>query len=141
MGKFILFFYIVLFICLSTNAQKITINGFVEDKETGERLIGATIYNSKTGKGTITNSFGFYSITLNKSDTIYPTASFVGYNSKKNILSPVNDTIVNFYLIQANYIDEVIISGERYKNIEKTVSMSTVQIPIKQINSLPSLMG
>jgi hypothetical protein len=141
MGKFVLFFYIAMFICLSTNAQKITINGFVEDKETGERLIGTSIYDQETGKGTITNSFGFYSITLNKSVNIHLTASFVGYNSKKNILSPVNDTTVNFYLIQENYIDEVIISGEKFKSIEKTASMSTVEIPINQINSLPSLMG
>jgi len=139
--KFYICFYLIIYICQIIDAQKVTISGFVEDKETGERLTGASIYNSKSTIGTISNSYGFYSITFIKADTINLIASFVGYKKIQNILSPSHDTTINFYLIQENYINEVTISRQNYKKIERTNFMSTIEIPIKQINSLPALMG
>ena len=63
-------------------AQTYTISGYVEDEETGEKLLGATIYDSKSGKGTTANSYGFYSITLAQ-DTVNLRISFVGFVSDK----------------------------------------------------------
>jgi len=40
-----------------------TISGYLEDKESGERLIGAHVYALKHGKGTTSNEYGFYSLT------------------------------------------------------------------------------
>ena len=45
-------------------AQKKTISGYVSDGKTQEKIIGAIIYDAKTKLGTITNNFGFYSLTL-----------------------------------------------------------------------------
>ena len=41
-----------------------TLNGYVNDAETGEVLIGATVYVNELNSGTTTNSYGFYSLTL-----------------------------------------------------------------------------
>jgi len=41
-----------------------TISGFLRDSLSGESLIGATIYIPGLQKGTVTNNYGFYSITL-----------------------------------------------------------------------------
>ena len=46
--------------------NNITISGYVDEAESGEKLIGATIYDLKSGKGTITNDYGFFSLTLPK---------------------------------------------------------------------------
>ena len=56
-----------------------TINGYVKDRETGESLIGASVYNPLTNRGTITNEFGFYSLTMpeGKQTVNY---SYVGFN-------------------------------------------------------------
>ena len=43
-------------------SQKFTISGFVSDKETGEKLIGANVYDANTYKGTVANNYGFYSL-------------------------------------------------------------------------------
>ena len=51
-------------------AQKVTINGYIRDRETKEALIGANIYDAKLQKGTTSNQYGFYSITLPVSDTL-----------------------------------------------------------------------
>ena len=53
---------LLLLFSVSTFAQKVTINGYVQDAKTGEKLIGATVYNEQTKKGAITNNYGFFSI-------------------------------------------------------------------------------
>jgi hypothetical protein len=46
------------------NAQeKYTISGVVSDINSGETLLGATVYISGTSIGAVTNQYGFYSIT------------------------------------------------------------------------------
>lgn len=39
--------------------QRFTISGFVEDAETGERLVAANVFDRKLGKGIETNQYGF----------------------------------------------------------------------------------
>ena len=48
--------------CFSQNSY--TISGYVQDNESGENLIGVSIYDKATFKGTSTNQYGFYSLTL-----------------------------------------------------------------------------
>jgi len=57
-----------------------TISGYVQENESGENLIGVSIYDKNTFKGTVTNQYGFYSLTLEegKYDIIY---SFIGLES------------------------------------------------------------
>jgi hypothetical protein len=40
----------------------------VREKATGEELIGAGVMITELTKGTITNAYGFYAITLDKGD-------------------------------------------------------------------------
>ena len=59
-------FYLLLF-CLVYQfgySQKYTISGYVKDAGNGEELIGVTVLVVGTGSGTVTNGYGFYSITL-----------------------------------------------------------------------------
>ena len=61
--------FINCFICYSqykdiSRKKVYTISGFIEDSETGERLIGAAVSVNELKTGSITNSYGFYSITL-----------------------------------------------------------------------------
>ena len=41
-----------------------TISGYIKDAQTGEEVIGATVYVKEIQNGSATNSYGFYSITL-----------------------------------------------------------------------------
>ncbi len=47
-------------------AQKRTVSGYVMDAASKETLIGATIIDKNSGKGCATNSYGFYTLTLNQ---------------------------------------------------------------------------
>ena len=43
-----------------------TISGYIKEKESGERLAYATVFESRSQTGISSNEFGFYSITLPK---------------------------------------------------------------------------
>jgi len=59
--------------------EKFTISGYIKDKKTGEYLPGASVYIPNSNIGTISNSYGFYSLTLPKGN--YQLAySYIGYN-------------------------------------------------------------
>ena len=45
-------------------AQHYTISGYVTDAAAEETMIGATLYDHAHGNGTVTNTYGFYSLTL-----------------------------------------------------------------------------
>ncbi len=59
-------------------SNKYTISGYIRDIETGEELIGATISIDSTNQGIVSNSYGFYSITI-QSGINSINYSFVGY--------------------------------------------------------------
>ena len=61
----VLAFFVLSFISFSVTAQsKFTLNGYIRDSATGESVIGATISVVGQQQATISNSYGFFSITL-----------------------------------------------------------------------------
>ncbi len=56
-----------------------TLSGFVKDNKTGEVLIGANVYLANSLKGTTTNAYGFYSLSV-PFGTYDVTYSYLGYN-------------------------------------------------------------
>ena len=59
-------------------AQRYTISGTITDRHNGETLIGATVLDTRSGKGTVTNLYGHYSLTLPR-DSVTLRITFVGY--------------------------------------------------------------
>lgn len=55
-----------------------TVSGYIKDFQSGEALIGAYIYSKSTGKGSVTNNYGYYSLTLPKGDYVL-LYSYIGY--------------------------------------------------------------
>ncbi len=72
----IMLFCAFLLVSLNTFSQRVTISGYVQDVNTKEVLIGANIYEARLQKGTATNQYGFYSLTLPASDTLNVIFSF-----------------------------------------------------------------
>jgi hypothetical protein len=139
--KKILLFLSFLFVTSYLFAQeKHTLSGYIKDKA-GEELIGATIYIPEIQSGTVTNVYGFYSLTVpsGKYKTLF---SYIGYNPQELIVDFTQKQTINIVLEEtANSIDEVIITAERKNvNVVKT-EMSTVKLQAKEIKKIPALMG
>jgi hypothetical protein len=139
MNRKILLLFLFLPATFFAQVQKFTISGFVYEKSSHESLPGILVVNTKTGAGTATNNFGFYSLTL-PSDTVEITCSFVGYKQEKRKFFLDKDMQLNFDL-DAVVQEEVVINAEQDEKISDNTQMSQVSIPIEQIKQIPALLG
>lgn len=73
-------FILLLLLNTIVHAQQITIEGCVTDEVTGEKLIFATVYSTKSGKGTVTNYDGDFSIKVDSDEML--CFSYVGYEKR-----------------------------------------------------------
>ncbi len=145
MKKTLLYIYVCTLVFIvassSTYAQRFTISGTVKDANTGEFLIGANVYLKELMKGVSTNTYGFYSITVDKG--VYNlVSSFVGYKDYEEKITLDKNIKINVSL-EPNVITtkEVVISGQREdKNIQST-DVGRVDIPIEKMKKLPAIFG
>ncbi|MBC8047499.1 MAG: TonB-dependent receptor [Fimbriimonadaceae bacterium] len=130
-------------ICITYNlfTQTFTISGYISDGATGEKLIGATVFDTKTLQGTITNEYGFYSLSLSE-DTVKLSYSYVGYTSQKESIYLDTDKQINKKLSASVELETVVISAaEKEEKIQERTQMSTIDIPIETIKALPAFLG
>ena len=132
---------IALFLPLLLWAKNPTVSGYVTDVQTGERLIGATVQDMRSGVGTVTNVNGFYSLTI-PSDIVALQAGYVGYeHGAPAVFSLKTDTVVELVLVSANVLKEVVVEGRHSINGVQSVQMSAVEVPISQIKGIPAIGG
>ena len=127
-------------------APRVTISGYVRDAATGENLIGVAVVNPATGQGTATNTYGFYSLTLPAvaADSVRVLASYLGYERGRWVTPATRSATHDFRLRAASSeLGEVTVIGSQAteERIERTTRMSTINVPIAQIKSLPKLFG
>lgn len=122
-------------------ATRHTVSGYVRERLSSESLPGVNIYLPGKETGTVTNNYGFYSITLPAADSIRLIFSFVGYASKEVTVGLRNDTELNIDLVPSVLLKEVTVSADRAERQSESVKMSTVKIQPGQIRNLPTLMG
>jgi len=129
--------------CSNAEAQqqeRYTISGYVEDANTGEKLIAANVFDPEKGKGTTANLYGFFSLTLPK-DSIYLAVSYVGYETKYFRMYLDKDIAMNFALGVGSDLEEVVVTTDKYDRVEQKAQMSQVSVPVEQIKKLPALLG
>lgn len=134
-------FCIGMVMSLMTFGQRITISGYVLDAHTKEVLIGANIYAARLQKGTATNQYGFYTLTVPTSDTLSVIFSFAGYKPEaKKVVSRTNMRI-DILLVSAGLLDEVEVNALRNDDNVKRAQMSVIDVPLRELMNLPALMG
>ena len=91
--KRIFVFLSFLFIFFSSSAQnKYTISGYIEDIRNGENIFGVNVYSSNNNAGVISNSYGFYSLSLEEGESIVEF-SVIGYKNKFYKFDLQKDTV------------------------------------------------
>lgn len=107
-------------IILKKRPRSVTISGFVRDKATTEYLIGASVYDSRTQRGTATNNHGFFSLTL-PVGVVRLETSYIGYGRFSHTFQPLErDTVMEILLESGEALAEVVVTGSndtqtRYK--------------------------
>lgn len=138
--KKLLIFTLILLSFTTYSQRKFTISGYVSDSESGEKLIGANVFDHKKQIGSATNAYGFYSITVPAGEYALVT-SYVGYAPKFQKVNLQSNLTLNFSLVPSLQLKEVEINATRIQKIEEMSKMSAIDIPIEQLKELPALLG
>ena len=138
--KHYLFLFTLLFTTTVFGQRTFTISGYFEDAKSSEKLISAALLDAKSKSGVVSNTYGFYSLTL-PAGAVELTASYVGYKQQQLNFKLRRDTVITFKLAEADDIQVVEISAKKQNRIENRVQMSQVVVPIEQIKKIPALLG
>ena len=131
-----------LFSCLlfsfsvSLFSQKITLSGRVVEAGSNEALINANIFVINQGKGTQTNQYGYFSLTIpaGNQEIKFSYSGYVPFILKKDF---TKDTILSIKL-QSIQLNEVIVMSEKIKE-EKPVGF--ISVPSQQLKKIPMVLG
>ncbi len=138
------FTFLTLVLLLSSNlcfAQStFTVSGYVEDADSRERIIGVNLYLEGSTTGTISNTFGFYSLSLKPGDYTI-VASFIGYKTIKKQISIDSKNLKLDISLQelVEELDEVVVTAEE-QQVER-VQMSQIQLSTAEIKKIPAFLG
>ena len=121
--------------------QRVTLSGFVTDAESGEALIGANLYVPARQAGTITNDYGFYSLTL-PADSVYLRISYLGYQARSFAIDLRRDLDFDIELTPTPVgLGEVEIVAERGEDEVESTQMSAIELPLQEVMKLPAFLG
>ena len=126
---------------LGYSQEKYTLSGTVFEAEGQETLIGSNILVLNLKTGTISNEYGFYSITLNKG-TYEITVSTIWYTTLKQTITLDQNITQNFILSEAlEAFDEVFIKSYIETVDIKTPQMSVNSLTATTIKQIPVVFG
>ena len=116
-----------------------TLSGYLTDKETGETLIAANIYDEyERTFGVVSNNAGFYSIRLPKGERLV-TFSYLGYQKQSLNIEMNGDHKMNIELDGRILLNEVVII-DKYINPAEEIEDLEV-LPVEKLSSMSSLGG
>ncbi len=116
-----------------------TINGYIEDSLSGEKLIGASVYNASDYIGTTSNTYGFYSITLGEG-RVKLVVSYVGYKRYEQVIDLISDTTLQIRLSPYLEIEEVKIEARKREYTTRS-QLSLIKVSSLEVNKIPALLG
>ncbi len=132
----------LLLLATSVFSQTYTVSGSVKDQKNGEDLIGAIIAVKEIpGKGTATNAYGFFSITLPQGSYTL-MFEYLGYTTKEVAVVLDKNQSLNVQVDEASEtIAEVIIEEDRPDKNIRSNEMGVTRLDPKSIATVPVLFG
>jgi hypothetical protein len=121
--------------------EKYTISGYIKDENSGEVLIGSTVYIEELSAGAQSNVYGFYSVTLPAGKYVLEYR-YIGYVNKKIEVDLASNETINVELAPADVqLEEIVIRGTPEDRNVTSTEMSTVELDIKTIRKIPAFLG
>ncbi len=138
---------VVLFLLLVQTLQaqeKITLNGSVQNKNSGEELLGAVIKIVELPQALATsNEYGFYSLTI-PPGTYTVKIKYSGFEEMTQTINATKDEQINFQLQKASEgqeLETVVVSSKKANLNVTQAEMGVQKIDIAEIAKLPVLFG
>jgi hypothetical protein len=122
-------------------SDKATLSGYIRDKANGEALIGATVFVPQVSAGTVTNAYGFYSLTLPKG-TYQVRFSFVGYTEFLQEVDLTQNRSLDVELVSAPaQLEEVVVTASEEGTERRGIQMSVNRLNATTITRMPAFLG
>ncbi|MBW3545138.1 MAG: TonB-dependent receptor, partial [Bacteroidetes bacterium] len=134
---------LTIFFCFTSSwAQRVTLSGHVTDALTGERLPGATVYLPELGKGSVTDTDGYFSIQQLTTGHHQLRASFVGYRTLLFNISLSQDSLISLALTPAqDQLQELVVEAAAASNAYASTLTGITSLSPEDIKKAVSLLG
>ncbi|OIN58474.1 hypothetical protein BLX24_15165 [Arsenicibacter rosenii] len=121
-------------------SRKLMISGYVKEQNSGENLVGATVFVA--GKaGTITNNYGYYALSLPENEEVELIVSLVGYQRVYQRIRLIENTLLNVELANNDSLDEVVLRADATENAWSVAQTSQHTIPLRAAETIPAVAG
>lgn len=139
MGKkaLLVLIWTILFIINLGYAQKVTIYGYVLDTHSGEALIGASIVDTISGQGTVSDSHGYYTLEISVARSCLQV-SYVGYAPKVDCRTYTENTFINIELTTAGLLETVEVMASPMEFLDDPMP-GMVNIPVQALLARPQI--
>lgn len=118
---------------------KFTISGYVEDVQTGERLIAANIMDQISGKGTSTNIYGFFSLTI-PAGKVQLICSYLGYQIQALNINLESNQRIELALEPFLTLEEIVVIARDSFSL-KSLKNNGEELPLNVLRAFPQLGG
>lgn len=126
------------------NPATCSVSGFVYDNSNGEALIGANVFLKDTGRGSSTNSNGYFVIPRLQSGNYTLVVHYIGFKSfTKNIAIQAKESVEMKVNLQPEALvaEEVVIVADSVRLSQKLFDrpVSKIGLSQRQINRIPQI--
>lgn len=136
--QLLLFSVLFLVVKVSSAQSQRTISGFVTNASSGEALYGAKIYDTISKNGTVSNEYGFYSLTIPNQQAVF-RITYLGLD-RSYVTVPVNTNELDLFMNKSvQELDAIVVSGKK-SSIEET-NAGTFELSLEKVEKLPVFMG
>ena len=131
--------YFLLFLLLLTNnilfsQSKATVSGYINDSKDGEAMIGVKVVIPSINQGTVTNTYGFYSLTVPRGSYTIEYRSGI-YPTESKVIDLTKDVKLNLDLGEnIKNLDEIVISAKKGENTNST-KMGQIELEMDKIKT------
>jgi hypothetical protein len=131
----------LLFIHIAHAQKRVTLSGDVSDSLSKETLLGVTMLIPELNKGTVTNSYGFYSISVPVGEYTL-VVQYLGYETKRISISLTENTRENILLdLATEELDEIVVTDNSEQVNIKKPEMSVNRLLSKTVLQTPAVFG
>lgn len=129
-------------ILLPASAQRrVTVSGYMTDASSGEPLLSAAVLDLATRQGAVTNSFGYYTLTLPEGSHELEY-SYMGYTSATLPLALARDTVIDIRLTPVpQELTGAVVTATHSEIGVRGTQMSAIEVPVAQIKTIPAIGG
>ncbi len=117
-----------------------TLSGYISDSASGEPLLSASLIDTRSGRGTHTNAYGYFSLQLPRGEARLQV-SYLGYEPREIKVEISQDQILDLAMSTSLVLDEVVIVATEQLSPYEQAGYSIHSLSREDAGNLPSLGG